>query len=68
MQQQAETAPQSPVMDLKQAAEYMHATVPGVRALIYKGILSYQRVGKKHVVPRREVEQHVERSWRRNGK
>jgi excisionase family DNA binding protein len=58
----------SPAMDLKQAAIYLNSSVKWVRQQVYAGRLSYQRIGKKHCVPRREVENLLESGWRRNGK
>lgn len=58
----------SPAMDLKEAAIFLHASVKWVRQQVYSGRLSYQRIGKKHCVPRREVERLLESSWLRNGK
>jgi excisionase family DNA binding protein len=57
--------PASPVMTLAEAAAYLHATVAWVRQQLYSGALSYQRIGKKHVVKRSEVEQLLARNWRR---
>jgi len=58
----------SPAMTLPEAARFLNATVNAVRTMIYRGQLSYQRVGKRHVVRRDEVEAVLNRGWRRNGK
>lgn len=55
----------SPAMTLREAALYLSCTTSWVRILINRGELSYQQQGKRFVVPRLEVEQLLERGWRR---
>ena len=57
--------PLSPLMTLREVATYCSATLPWVRQQLYKGTLSYQRIGKRFVCKRSEVEQLLARGWHR---
>jgi len=58
----------SPLMDLKEAARFLGTPVYTVRQMVYAGTLAYQKLGKRFVVKRAEVEAVISRGWRRNGK
>lgn len=68
MQQTQTTGTISPAMSLQEAATYLNSTIRWVRQQIYAGRLSYQQVGKKHMVRRDEVARLLENGWRRNGR
>lgn len=59
---------QSPAMTLAEAAAYLNSKLNWIRTLIARGDLSYQRAGKRFIVPRAEVEALLRRGWCRNGK
>jgi excisionase family DNA binding protein len=58
---------QSPAITLCEAAMLMASTVHHVRTLVWSGQLSFQRAGKRFVVPRDEVLELIDAGWRRNG-
>lgn len=58
---------QSPAITLKEAAALMAATVHHVRTLVWSGRISFQRCGKRFVVPREEVLALIDAGWKRNG-
>jgi len=57
----------SPCLTLKEAAQLMGSTVHYVRTLVWSGQVSFQRHGKRFVVPKSEILELIDRGWRRNG-
>jgi excisionase family DNA binding protein len=58
----------SPVMTVRQAAAFLSCARNHVFNLIHRGLLPYQRMGKRFVVPKEAVELYLLRGWTRNGK
>ena len=56
-----------PAMTLKQAAIYLNASEWTVRALYLKGMISFQKLGKRYIFSRTDLDEYIERSWRKNG-
>jgi excisionase family DNA binding protein len=57
----------SPLLTIPEAAKFLHAPIYTVRLLIRRGKLRHQRIGKRFVVPRADVEAHLESGWKREG-
>jgi excisionase family DNA binding protein len=60
-------AEQSPVFTLPQAAQYLSVPTYAIRLLVRRGKLRYQRIGKRFVVPRADVESLLNNGWKREG-
>jgi excisionase family DNA binding protein len=57
----------SPLLTVPEAAKFLRAPIYSVRLLIRRGKLRYQRVGKRFVLPRADVEAYLENGWKREG-
>jgi excisionase family DNA binding protein len=60
--------PALPILTLPEAGKLLGLPVSGVRLLIARGHLRYQRLGKRHVVHAGDVRGYVEKNWRREGR
>ena len=61
---EVQLAAASPVLTIPEAAVFAHASVPAIRKLISSGALAYQRLGKRFLVRRADLEQVLEQGWR----
>lgn len=57
----------SEVMTVREAMALLHCKRSFIFKLIHSGRISYAPVGGHFVVKRKEIENVLERSWRRNG-
>jgi excisionase family DNA binding protein len=63
--EQSET---SPALTVREAAQYLKCARAHVFRLIHSGVLPFQKMGKRFVVPREGVEELLSHGWRQNGK
>lgn len=55
------------VLTVQQAAELLGVPKFSVYLLIRTGKVRYQKLGKRHIVHRGDLEQYIEKSWKREG-
>jgi excisionase family DNA binding protein len=58
---------ESPVWTIPEAARYLKVPIYTVRLMIRRGQLSYQRLGKKFILPISEVKAILAAGWKREG-
>jgi excisionase family DNA binding protein len=55
------------VITVQQAAELLGVPKFSIYVLIRTGKVRYQKLGKKHLICRADLDSYIERSWRREG-
>ena len=55
------------VITVQQAAELLGVPKFSIYVLIRTGKVRYQKLGKKHLICRADLDNYIERSWRREG-
>lgn len=55
------------VLTVQQAAELLGVPKFSVYLLIRTGKVRYQKLGKRHIVHRGDLEQYIEKNWKREG-
>ncbi len=68
MTNSAEVQENCPAMTVREAASYLRCSRNHVFTLIYSGVLPFQRMGRRFVLPRQAVEKLLQRGWIQNGK
>lgn len=56
----------SPVMSVREVADFLRSTRSAVFGLIHDGALEYQRVGRRFIVSRASVEELLASRWQRD--
>jgi excisionase family DNA binding protein len=54
-------------MSVQQAAELLGVPRFSIYVLIRTGKVRYQKLGKRHLVHRSDLESYIEKSWKREG-
>ncbi len=57
----------SATITVPQAAELLGVPRFSVYVLIRTGKIRYQKLGKRHLLHRRELEDYIEKNWKREG-
>ena len=55
------------LLTVPETAEILRAPIHFVRLLIRRGKFRHQKIGKKFVLPRVDVESYLENGWKREG-
>jgi excisionase family DNA binding protein len=63
----ASTSATSPVLTVLEVAEFLKVPASTVRLKIRRGEFSYQKIGKRFLLKRSEVETHLDKGWQRQG-
>jgi excisionase family DNA binding protein len=56
-----------PAVTVPEAAELLGVPRHAVYTLIRTGRVRYQRLGKRHLIHRRDLAEYIEKSWKREG-
>ncbi|HEX2714593.1 MAG TPA: helix-turn-helix domain-containing protein [Candidatus Acidoferrales bacterium] len=56
------------VYTVREAATIAKCGVAAIRKLIRTGVLRYQRIGRRFVVPASDLAEYLDRNWRREGR
>jgi len=54
-------------MTVLEVAEYLKTPASTIRLKIRRGEFSYQKIGKRFLLKRSEVETHLDKGWQRQG-
>jgi excisionase family DNA binding protein len=58
---------EKPAVTVPEAAELLGVPRHTVYILIRTGKVRYQRLGKRHLIHRRDLAEYIEKSWKREG-
>ena len=57
-----------PAMLLEEAARYVNASEWTIRRLYLSGEIRFQRLGKRYVFSKEDLDEYIERSWKSNAR
>jgi excisionase family DNA binding protein len=58
---------EKPVISVPEAAELLSVPRFSVYVLIRTGKVRYQKIGKRHLIHRRDLAEFLEKNWKREG-
>jgi len=58
----------SPVFTIPEMAAYLRVPIISARLLIRRGHVRHQRIGKRFLVPREDVDRYLAANWRQEGR